>query len=140
MEFLDQEWVKIVGSILGIAVTVILRSLSQNLRGLLNTLKDRSKDMQFQNTLTHAIDVINSITVTMEHTIVPKLKEASKDGKLTQDEIEQIVAMTKSEIAKIIGPEKQSLLEDFLGDYELWVDTKVRATILKVANRTILTQ
>lgn len=139
MDFLNDDVVQVIGTILGVAGVVVLRSLAKHVPSLIETLKKFVQGTEYGNSLTHALDVIQSVVTTAEHTILPQLLEASKDGKLTQEEIEKIVNSAKEEISKLINAEKQSLLNDFLGDYEAWVDAKVRSSVLAIANKVVPT-
>lgn len=96
----------------------------------------RTKDERTRKLLGEAYSilekVIEKVVRRMQQTVVVSLKEASKDGKLTPEEIKALKQQAYDEVLRTLSPEYANYLKQNLGSFEDYVDASIESQVLKL--------
>ena len=90
-------------------------------------------------------DVTEALTTaakSLEESMVPVLKSATADGKLTKEDQELVFNSAKELAAKIMGPDTQKLLNDVVDDTETYINAKLQEILnnMKASGNNITTK
>lgn len=124
MEYGELLWGLVV-AILGVTLAFGVRFASKG--GLL--IKDLANTTKFSATVTHVVDTVDTLIQQASTTIIAELKEKTADGKLTKEEINEIVLHVKGETLKLLSTESKLVLTAFIGDYDAWLTSKISVAV-----------
>lgn len=96
-------------------------------------VRQHTKGSAFGVTVSNVLDTVDSILSNASHTIVVELKAKTADGKLTKDEIDEIVQHVKTEALSLLGKDAQTILVALVGDYDKWLQTIVTTKVTELA-------
>ena len=90
-------------------------------------------------------DVTEALTTaakSLEESMVPVLKSATADGKLTKEDQELVFNSAKELAAKIMGPDTQKLLNSVVDDTETYINAKLQEILnnMKASGNNITTK
>ncbi len=124
-------------------VEVLVSALSVLLMGIIgvgidflkkqsNNLAAKTKNTQFQGIVSVVTDTIDDVLNSFEVTIIEGIKQASEDGKVTKEEVNDIVNDIKKQVGFVLNDKiKSSALTDFVDTWDDWLELKVRAAVNK---------
>ena len=93
-------------------------------------IRDERAQSVAENALLRADVIVESTVKKLQQTLVAGLKEASSDGKLSEEEIKQIGKQTRSEISALINEDLYNALHQTVGDVRLYLENLVEAKVL----------
>jgi hypothetical protein len=97
-----------------------------------NEIVERTKQTRFYGVVNVVSETIDDILLSLEDTLIAEIKAATIDGKITAEEIDNIVAVVKERIGFLIADKIQlDVITDFIDDWDEWLETKIRATIVR---------
>ena len=96
----------------------------------LRIIRDERAQSVAANALLRADAIVESTVKKLQQTLVAGLKEASSDGKLSEEEIKQIGKQTRSEISALINEDLYNALHQTVGDVRLYLENLVEAKVL----------
>jgi hypothetical protein len=91
------------------------------------------KDQNLKQAATTAEDCITTAVLEIAQTTVDDLKEAAADGKLTDEEKEQVKAAAFSRAKELISTDVFSALDSITGNVDEWIKSKIEAAVKKLA-------
>ena len=83
------------------------------------------KNETVNNALQGIENTIADVVMYFKTTAVDQLKEASSDGKLTKEEITEIVSSAKSRVYSIVKGDALDILHDVVDDVDAWIENKI---------------
>ena len=95
------------------------------LNAKIKQIKQVTKNQTVKNALDSIEDTVADVVVYLKTTTVTQIKEASADGKLTKDEINDIVGQAKRRILAIISEDSLLILNDVIDDVDAWLENKI---------------
>lgn len=93
-------------------------------------IEDEKIQKLSMNALQRADDIAEKVVKTMQQTTVQKLKEASADGKLTKEEIEQIQKDTAKNMNSLMTEDLYDALEMTVSDVNLYMGSLIESKVL----------
>lgn len=106
MDFLEMLIPIFVNAVLPVAGTIITGLISWGLIELSKYLKTKTKNEVVNNAMAHISHTVNTTVKEIEQTIVPEIKAALRDGKLTSAEARKLkdiaIAKVKAQLPKDI--------------------------------------
>lgn len=88
-------------------------------------IKEVTKNQTVKNTLDSIEDTVADVVVYVKTTMVDQIKAASSDGKLTKDEIAEIVSSAKARIFSIVQEDALLILGNVVNDVDAWIENKI---------------
>lgn len=88
-------------------------------------VKQMIKNETVNNALQGIENTIADVVMYFKTTAVDQLKEASSDGKLTKEEITEIVSSAKSRVYSIVKGDALDILHDVVDDVDAWIENKI---------------
>lgn len=95
------------------------------LNAKIKQIKQLTKNQTVKNALDSVEDTVADVVVYLKTTTVSQIKEASADGKLTKEEITEIVGQAKRRILAIISEDSLLILNDVIDDVDAWLENKI---------------
>jgi ribosomal protein L9 len=87
-------------------------------------------------------EALTTAAKSLEESMVPVLKSATADGKLTKEDQELVFNSAKELAAKIMGPDTQKLLNGVVDDTETYINAKLQEILnnMKASGNNITTK
>lgn len=95
----------------------------------INKIKDEQSRQLSQNVLEDVTKALTTAAKSMEESMVPVLKSATEDGKLTKEDQEVVFNAAKELANKIMGENTKDLLADIVDDTETYINAKLQEVL-----------
>jgi len=108
----------------------------------INFLKTKAQAIKDEN-LRKAVDsalsgleiVVNTVVTSLQQTIVGNLKQASKDGKLTAEQIKSIKGKAINDINTILSDEMKDILSKNYGNLDYFIEHLIEEAVFNLKNQ-----
>lgn len=102
---------------------------------------EQSRDLA-KGVLEDVTEALTTAAKSMEESMVPVLKSATADGKLTKEDQVLVFNSAKELAAKIMGPDTQKLLNNVVDDTEVYINAKLQEILnnMKASGNNITTK
>lgn len=91
----------------------------------INQVKELTKNQTVKNALESVEGTVADVVYYMKTTMVDQIKEKSADGKLTKEEIQEILVCAKNRISSIVKEDSLEILSATVNDVDAWLDNKI---------------
>ncbi len=98
---------------------------SNLLSAKIKQIKQLTKNQTVKNALDSIDDTVADVVVYLKTTTVSQIKEASADGKLTKEEIADIINQAKCRILAIVSEDSLLILQEVVDDVDAWLENKI---------------
>ncbi|MDO4720460.1 MAG: hypothetical protein Q4A78_07335 [Peptostreptococcaceae bacterium] len=109
---------------------LLMAYVKRFLQQKITLIEDEKIQKLSMNALQRADDIAEKVVKTMQQTTVQKLKEASADGKLTKEEIEQIQKDTAKNMNSLMTEDLYDALEMTVSDVNLYMGSLIESKVL----------
>jgi glutathionylspermidine synthase len=124
-DILIDLWGAVASSVLEVLVLIILGLLAD----LANKARAKSKLAYVSEFVTFLEDIVRNAVVQTNQTYVEAIKEARKDGKLTDNEAALAFRETKRTALRILGESGVVTARKLLGDFDRWLEAAIEAKV-----------
>lgn len=122
------------------AIVIILTALATAVAGIItalstkaiNWLTSKTKSNELDKYLNLLNETVIDVVKSLDQTVVWRLKEASQDGKLTKEEIEDISKLAKRTIMELLGENTIAVLSEVFSDVEALIASKIERAVMEV--------
>lgn len=98
-------------------------------------LKQKTKSEELTNALNQVNKLAETTVKSIEQTAAKEIREAVKDGKVTKDELKKLSNKAFEEIIKSLSPEYLSVLENGMGNIDIYVTNLIEQKVLELKKR-----
>lgn len=95
-------------------------------------LKQKTKSEELTNALNQVNKLAETTVKSIEQTAAKEIREAVKDGKATKDELKKLSNKAFEEIIKSLSPEYLSVLENGMGNIDMYVTNLIEQKVLEL--------
>ena len=123
----------------GVSLVVLVGSVSaligsgiSYLREKNRVLKERTKSSKYHSAFVVISEIVDDALDGVGSILIDEIKEASKDGKLTKEEIDGIIVNVVAHVNKLVSDKLKVEVTEVIDDWDEWLKTKIRAAINKM--------
>lgn len=119
----------ILAALLSYGVVVVVAYIKKLQTKTLTEIEKINSDNEREyakNILSDVTDALTTAAKSLEESLVPVLKSATADGKLTKEDQELVFNSAKELAAKLMGPDTQKLLGEVVDDTETYINAKLQ--------------
>lgn len=125
---------EILVTIASLVVTWMLTQLSNYISSKSEEVKNKTDNESTKRYIEIATSTVTEVVDYLNHSVVNDLKIAASDGKLTQEEVEQIKTTARVQVMSILSAEAIQALQQVYGDINSLIDTWVVNAVAKAQN------
>lgn len=118
-------------TLVGFACGLISTGISY-LREKNRALKEITKSSKYHSVFVVISEIVDDALEGVGSILINEIKEASKDGKLTKEEIEGIIENVVAHVNKLVSDKLKVEVTEVIEDWDKWLETKIRAAINKM--------
>ena len=122
---------EILVTIASLVVTWMLTQLSNYISNKSEEVKNKTDNDSMKRYIEIATSTVTEVVDYLNHSVVNDLKIASSDGKLTQEEVDQIKATARVQVQSILSAEAIQALQQVYGDINALIDTWIVNAVAK---------
>ena len=122
---------EILVTIVSLVVTWMLTQLSNYISNKSEEVKNKTDNDSMKRYIEIATSTVTEVVDYLNHSVVNDLKIASSDGKLTQEEVDQIKATARVQVQSILSAEAIQALQQVYGDINALIDTWIVNAVAK---------
>ena len=125
---------EILVTIASLVVTWMLTQLSNYITSKIEQVKSKTDNESTKRYIEIATSTVTEVVDYLNHSVVNDLKIASQDGRLTQEEVDQIKTTARVQVMSILSAEAIQALQQVYGDINSLIDTWVVNAVAKAQN------
>lgn len=125
---------EILVTIASLVVTWMLTQLSNYITNKSEEVKSKTDNESIKRYIEIATSTVTEVVDYLNHSVVNDLKIASQDGRLTQEEVDQIKTTARVQVMSILSAEAIQALQQVYGDINSLIDTWVVNAVTKAQN------
>ena len=125
---------EILVTIASLVVTWMLTQLSNYITSKSEEVKSKTDNESTKRYIEIATSTVTEVVDYLNHSVVNDLKIAAQDGKLTQEEVDQIKTTARVQVMSILSAEAIQALQQVYGDINSLIDTWVVNAVAKAQN------
>ena len=125
---------EILVTIASLVVTWMLTQLSNYITSKSEEVKSKTDNESTKRYIEIATSTVTEVVDYLNHSVVNDLKIASQDGRLTQEEVDQIKTTARVQVMSILSTEAIQALQQVYGDINSLIDTWVVNAVAKAQN------
>lgn len=125
---------EILVTIASLVVTWMLTQLSNYITSKSEEVKNKTDNESTKRYIEIATSTVTEVVDYLNHSVVNDLKIAASDGKLTQEEVDQIKTTARVQVMSILSAEAIQALQQVYGDINSLIDTWVVNAVAKAQN------
>lgn len=122
---------EILVTIASLVVTWMLTQLSNYISNKSEEVKNKTDNDSMKRYIEIATSTVTEVVDYLNHSVVNDLKIAAFDGKLTQEEVDQIKATARVQVQSILSAEAIQALQQVYGDINALIDTWIVNAVAK---------
>lgn len=127
----------------GVVVAVAyIKKMQEKTLVEINKIETENERELAKGVLEDVTEALTTAAKSLEESMVPVLKSATADGKLTKEDQELVFNSAKELAAKIMGPDTQKLLNGVVDDTETYINAKLQEILnnMKASGNNITTK
>ena len=128
LEILQGALIAVIIAGIGLAKSTVMVYLKEKSQ----MIKDSNQRQLAEDSLYKASLIVETVVSSVQQSLVENFKTASKDGKLTKDEIAFIQHTTNENINKLIDDDLRASLDSLVGNAELFIENLIESKVLKL--------
>jgi hypothetical protein len=132
------NWTEVLVGIGGLLSALILAGLRKLAVELTAWINQKAMNEKLKGALILGTDAVVQAVADVQHVVVQELKEASKDGKLTEEEIANIKTLAVLKAKANMGDTGVKLVQSALGfsveQLEIWLSGRIEAIVAQNKN------
>ena len=121
-------------TIASLVVTWMLTQLSNYITSKSEEVKSKTDNESTKRYIEIATSTVTEVVDYLNHSVVNDLKIAAQDGRLTQEEVDQIKTTARVQVMSILSAEAIQALQQVYGDINSLIDTWVVNAVAKAQN------
>ena len=125
---------EILVTIASLVVTWMLTQLSNYITSKREEVKSKTDNESTKRYIEIATSTVTEVVDYLNHSVVNDLKIAAQDGRLTQEEVDQIKTTARVQVMSILSAEAIQALQQVYGDINSLIDTWVVNAVAKAQN------
>ena len=125
---------EILVTIASLVVTWMLTQLSNYITNKSEEVKSKTDNESTKRYIEIATSTVTEVVDYLNHSVVNDLKIAAQDGRLTQEEVNQIKTTARVQVMSILSAEAIQALQQVYGDINSLIDTWVVNAVAKAQN------
>lgn len=125
---------EILVTIASLVVTWMLTQLSNYITSKSEEVKSKTDNESTKRYIEIATSTVTEVVDYLNHSVVNDLKIAAQDGRLTQEEVDQIKTTARVQVMSILSAEAIQALQQVYGDINSLIDTWVVNAVAKAQN------
>ena len=125
---------EILVTIASLVVTWMLTQLSNYITSKSEEVKSKTDNESTKRYIEIATSTVTEVVDYLNHSVVNDLKIAAQDGRLTQEEVDQIKTTARVQVMSILSAEAIQALQQVYGDTNSLTDTWVVNAVAKAQN------
>ena len=125
---------EILVTIASLVVTWMLTQLSNYITSKSEEVKSKTDNESIKRYIEIATSTVTEVVDYLNHSVVNDLKIAAQDGRLTQEEVDQIKTTARVQVMSILSAEAIQALQQVYGDINSLIDTWVVNAVAKAQN------
>ena len=125
---------EILVTIASLVVTWMLTQLSNYITSKSEEGKSKTDNESTKRYIEIATSTVTEVVDYLNHSVVNDLKIAAQDGRLTQEEVDQIKTTARVQVMSILSAEAIQALQQVYGDINSLIDTWVVNAVAKAQN------
>ena len=125
---------EILVTIASLVVTWMLTQLSNYITSKSEEVKNKTDNESTKRYIEIATSTVTEVVDYLNHSVVNDLKIAASDGRLTQEEVDQIKTTARVQVMSILSAEAIQALQQVYGDINSLIDTWVVNAVAKAQN------
>lgn len=125
---------EILVTIASLVVTWMLTQLSNYITSKSEEVKSKTDNESTKRYIEIATSTVTEVVDYLNHSVVNDLKIAAQDGRLTQEEVDQIKTTARVQVMSILSTEAIQALQQVYGDINSLIDTWVVNAVAKAQN------
>ena len=125
---------EILVTIASLVVTWMLTQLSNYITSKSEEVKSKTDSESTKRYIEIATSTVTEVVDYLNHSVVNDLKIAAQDGRLTQEEVDQIKTTARVQVMSILSAEAIQALQQVYGDINSLIDTWVVNAVAKAQN------
>lgn len=125
---------EILVTIASLVVTWMLTQLSNYITSKSEEVKSKTDNESTKRYIEIATSTVTEVVDYLNHSVVNDLKIAAQDGRLTQEEVDQIKTTARVQVMSILSDEAIQALQQVYGDINSLIDTWVVNAVAKAQN------
>lgn len=125
---------EILVTVASLVVTWMLTQLSNYITSKSEEVKSKTDNESIKRYIEIATSTVTEVVDYLNHSVVNDLKIASQDGRLTQEEVDQIKTTARVQVMSILSAEAIQALQQVYGDINSLIDTWVVNAVAKAQN------
>ena len=125
---------EILVTIASLVVTWMLTQLSNYITSKSEEVKSKTDNESTKRYIEIATSTVTEVVYYLNHSVVNDLKIAAQDGRLTQEEVDQIKTTARVQVMSILSAEAIQALQQVYGDINSLIDTWVVNAVAKAQN------
>lgn len=122
---------EILVTIASLVVTWMLTQLSNYITSKSEEVKSKTDNESTKRYIEIATSTVTEVVDYLNHSVVNDLKIAAQDGRLTQEEVDQIKTTARVQVMSILSAEAIQALQQVYGDINSLIDTWVVNAVAK---------
>jgi vacuolar-type H+-ATPase subunit H len=120
LNVIDQQIIINVGS------AILLAIIAWGFKLFRDFILTKVKNEKIRDAIFHATDLIETVVLEIEQTIVSSLK---KDGKFTKEAQKEVLMLAKSRIMRLLPANMRTTLKVLYDDLDLWITEKIESIV-----------
>lgn len=128
LEILQGALIAVIIAGIGLAKSTVMVYLKEKSQ----MIKDSNQRQLAEDSLYKANLIVETVVSSVQQSLVENFKTASKDGKLTKDEIAFIQLTTNENINKLMDDDLRASLDSLVGNAELFIENLIESKVLKL--------
>ena len=129
---------EILVTIVSLVVTWMLTQLSNYISNKSEEVKNKTDNDSMKRYIEIATSTVTGVVDYLNHSVVNDLKIAASDGKLTQEEVDQIKATARVQVQSILSAEAIQALQQVYGDINALIDTWIVNAVAKAHGAVVI--
>ena len=125
---------EILVTIASLVVTWMLTQLSNYITNKSEEVKSKTDNESTKRYIEIATSTVTEVVDYLNHSVVNDLKIAAQDGRLTQEEVDQIKTTARVQVMSSLSAEAIQALQQVYGDINSLIDTWVVNAVAKAQN------
>lgn len=115
-------------NIINAGSAIVLALLGWGFKLLREFILEKVKNQKFANTFIYAADIVETVVLEMQQSLVDGLKE---EGKFTKEVQLDVLLEAKNKIMSLIPKRAIATLDMLYGDVDLWIIEKIEAAVYR---------
>lgn len=119
-------------SIASVYATIYIQKVVKKAKLQAEKIEDENMEVIINNTIDRTHSLIQANVIAMEQTLVKEIKESTKDGKVTKEELKNVAVQVRENVLNQLGEGSVEILNITLGDVNGYIAAEIEKTLAEL--------